>query len=328
MKAQTRQWKIAFFSCFLYPVLVLLFAESGYAQAPYPNRPINFIIPGPPGFGVDSACRLISKEAEKFLGQPIVPINRPGGSLVIGISAIAASKPDGYTIGYAGHPGLYVPPLTEKVPYHPVKDLRQIIEFGTLDIAIIVKGDSPFKSAKDLVAYARQNPGKMIYGAAGAGTLGHISMELIAKREGVRFTFIPFKGAPETEAAVLGGHILAAATGSINYGLLESGQTRLLFLVSDKRSDEYPNVPTLKDLGYDIPAPTVLNIAGPKGIPEDIVNKLEEAFLKAMKEPNFLKVMKELRITVSYRNSRELTDYVAYNYELFGKLLKEVQLTK
>ncbi|MCG6533539.1 MAG: tripartite tricarboxylate transporter substrate binding protein [Syntrophales bacterium LBB04] len=328
MKARMPQMRMPFFFCFLCAVLILFFAESGYPQAPYPDRPINFIQPSPAGSGADLACRAISKEAEQFLGQPIITVNKTGASLTIGIAAIAASKPDGYTIGYAGHPGMFTAPHLQKVPYHPVKDLTEVMQFGFMDIAIIVKGDSPFKNAKDLVAYARQNPGKLTYGSAGVGALGSIAMQLIAKKEGVQFTSIPFKGAPETEAAVLGGHVLVGVTGSINQSLLEAGQTKLLFLVADSRSAEYPNIPILKDLGYDIPAPTPVNIAGPKGMPEDIVKKLEEAFTKAMKGEVFLRAMKDLRMTVFHRNSKELTDYVAYNYELYGKLLKEVQLTK
>jgi hypothetical protein len=152
--------------------------------------------------------RLICKEAEKSLGQPIVPLNKPGGSFSIAIAAIASSTPDGYTIGYAGHPGMFVVPLTEKVPYHPVKDLKQIMQFGFLNIAVTVKGDSPFKKFEDIVTYARQNPKKLTYGSAGEGSFGHLGMELIAKREKVQFTHIPFKGSPETQVALLGGHIL------------------------------------------------------------------------------------------------------------------------
>ena len=172
-------------------------------------------------------CRLISKEAEKFLGQSIIRVNKPGGSFSIAIAAIASSNPDGYTIGYAGHPGLFVVPLTEKAPYHAVKDLKQIMQFGYLNIAVTVKEDSAFKKFEDVVTYARQNPKKLTYGSAGVGSFGHLGMELIGKKE------------------------------------------------------------------------------------EGIVKKLEDAFTKAMKEPAFIKGMKDLRLTIAYRNSMEMDDYVA-----------------
>src|SRR3990172_50292 len=154
-------------------IVIVFLAGPGYAQedvAKFPSRPITFMIPIPPGGTSDASIRLIAKEAEKFLGQPIVCVNKPGGSFSIAIAAIASSNPDGYTIGYAGHPGLFVTPLMGKVPYHPVKDLKQIMQFGYLNIAVTVKGDSPFKKFEDIIAYARQNPKKLTYGSAGVGS--------------------------------------------------------------------------------------------------------------------------------------------------------------
>jgi tripartite-type tricarboxylate transporter receptor subunit TctC len=311
-------------------VFILLFAQSGTAAedvSKYPSGPITFVIPVPPGGATDAACRLIAKEAEKILGRPIVCVNKPGGSFAVAIAAIASSAPDGYTIGYAGHPGLFVTPLTQKVPYHPVKDLKQIMQFGYLNIAVTVKGDSPFKTFEDIVTYARQNPKKLTYGSAGVGSFGHLGMEEIARRENVQFTHIPFKGSAETQVALLGGHLLVA-TGDFNYSMLEDGQIRLVLLIADARSPEFPQTPILKDLGYDIPAPTFLNVAGPAGLPEGIVKKLEDAFSTAMKQPAFLKGMKDLRLTVAFRNHRQMDEYVAQNCDAFAKLLKEIGLIK
>jgi len=311
---------------FLTLILTLLFSTPCLSQqtetGQYPTRPITFIVPVAAGATSDLACRLISKEAEKFLGQPITVINKPGASFTVGIAAIAAAKPDGYTIGYSGHPGMFVPPLTSKVPYHPVKDLRQVMQFGLMNVAVTVKGDSPFKDFKDITEYARQNPKKLSYGSGGVGTLGHLALEQIAKREKVQFTHIPFKGSPEIQAALLGGHILVG-TGDFTLGLLESGQIRLILLIAERHSTEYPRVPILSDLGYDTPAPTFLNVAGPKGMPDDVVKRLDDAFSKAMKEPAFIKGMKEFRFTIFYRNGKDLDNYMAANYDAFAKLLKE-----
>jgi len=282
-------------------------------------------VPTPAGSTADIPCRVLVKEAEKFLGQPIVVVNKPGASQAIGIAAIATAKPDGYTIGYAGHPGIFFAPLMEKVPYHPVKDLKPIVQFGYLNIAVTVKGDSPFKSFKDLVDFARKNPKKMAYGSSGTGTVGKVLMEQIARREGVQFTHIPFKGSSESQVALLGGHILAG-TGGFTPPLIESGQIRLLLLIAEKRSTEYPEVPIMKDLGYDIPAPLISIVIGPKGLPDEIVKRLEGALTKAMNEPAFLKVMKDILQTVVYRSSSELDDYVARNYETFAKIIKEMGL--
>ena len=328
MESQTRKIQ----ACLLIGLLIsLAFSAVSFAQPAdsqgFPNKPINFIVPSPPGGSTDLVYRLICKEAEKFLGQPIVIVNKPGASFSVGIAAIAVAKPDGYTIGYAGHPGMFVMPLTGKVPYHPIKDIREIMQFGYLNISVTVKGDSPFKDFKDIVAYARQNPKKLTYGSAGVGSFGHLAMEQIGRKEKVQFTHIPFKGSPETQTALLGGHVLVG-TGDFNYSMIEAGQIRLVLLVTGQKSPYYPDTPILKDLGYDIPAPTFLNIAGPKGMSDAVVNKLDEAFRKAMKEPGFIKGMKDLQLTVFYRNGKDLDNLVATSYDAFARILKEEGLIK
>jgi tripartite-type tricarboxylate transporter receptor subunit TctC len=324
MKVQLFQRKGLFFVC---AVFILVFAASGYSQERFPSRPITCIIPSSPGSTVDMIYRVICSEAQKILGQPIVPLNRAGGSMSVGIAALAASKPDGYTIGHTGHPGMFFTPFLEKVPYHPVKDLKQIMQFGLIQVPVVVRSDSPFKTSRDMVAYARQNPYKMTYATTG-GSMGSLAMTEIAKKEAIQFTEIPFKGVPEMETALLGGHVMVATTGGLNFPLLEAGKIRVLFLIAEERFKELPEVPTLKDLGYDIPAPLFLSIAGPKDIPEPIAKRLEEAFTQAMKQEPFLRGMKELHLTVFYRNSKDVTNYVARNYELLGKLMREVQPVK
>jgi len=312
-----------------FPLFFLV--TSGYPQetdiSKYPSRPITFISPLPPGASADLSLRLIAKEAEKFLGQPIVILNKSGGTHAVGAAAIAAAKPDGYTIGYTSTTPLVITPFLEKLPYHPLKDFQQIMQYGEVNFGVVVKGDSPYKSFSDLIGYARQNPKKGTFGTGGATSIGRLTVEQIAKKEGVQLTHIPFKGSPETEAALLGGHILFSASG-FNNAQIEAGQTRLLLLFSEDRRIEYPQTPVLKDLGYSFPSPMFLNVAGPKGLPREIVKKLEDAFTKAMKEPGFIKGMKDIQLPVVYRNSQELTDYVAQSYEVFAKLLKELGLAK
>jgi len=312
-------------------ILTFLLTSSGYSQeetAKYPSRPITFIDPMLPGNSGDLAIRLLGKEAEKYLGQPIVVVNKPGGGGTIGAAAIANAKPDGYTIGQSSvAASLFVIPYFEKVPYHPTKDLRQIMQYSAPNFGVIVKADSPFKSFMDLIAYARQNPKKLTYGTNGPNSLSNLLMEQIAKKEGVQFTHIPFKSSPDFQTALLGGHVLFTA-GDFSHSLIESGQTKLVLLLAEQPRVEYPQIPIPKDIGYEIPFPGMISVTAPKGIPDEIAKKLEEAFTKGMKEQAFLKGMKDLRLPIVYRNSKELSDYVAHNYEFFGKLLKDSGLTK
>ena len=309
---------------------ILPLTQAGVAQedvSKYPSKPITYICPVPPGTGTDLSIRLIAKELEKILKQSVVVVNKPGAALTVGTAAVASAKPDGYTIGFSGGPPLFFTPLLEKVPYHPIKDLRMVAQYGGFNFGVIVKGDSPFKRFKDLMDYARQNPKKLTYGTTGTNSMPHITMEGIAKQENVQITHIPFKGTPESQGALLGGHILAAA-GDFGVNLVDSGETRVVMMLKEEKSPEYPNVPILKDLGYNLPYPMMIAVITAKAVPDAIVKKLDDAFVKAMKEPAFISGMKELRLPVMYRSGKELDVYVAQNYEYYSKLFKELGLIK
>ncbi len=316
-----------------YIVLSGLFcAAAGHARdaqvATFPNRPITYVLPVPPGGPTDIGTRLLVKEAEKILGQPIVVVNRPGGTLTVGAAAIAAAKPDGYTIGYSAPSALFIVPFLEKLPYHPLKDFQQIMQWGSMNFGVSVSSNSPFKSFKDIVEYARQNPKKLNYGATGSISLQFLIMEQIARRENVQFTQIPYKGGGEVETALLGGHIDFGAS-EFSASQIDAGQIRLLFLFREERSAGYPQTPVLTDLGYgDIDTPLFLNVAGPAGLAPAVAQKLEDAFTSALKQPAFIEGIKKLRYTIAPRNSREMTEYVERNYEKFGKLLKELGFAK
>lgn len=312
-------------------LLTLLFVTAGYSQeedvAKYPSRPITLIIPLGAGAPGDLAARLIAKEAEKFLGQPIVPTNKPGGGTSIGISAIAKAKPDGYTIGYATHSGVFIGPLLDKLPYHGKKDLKPIMEYGILYFCVSVRAGSPFKSFQDIINYARQNPKKLTYATTGPTTMQYFIANQIFKKEKVEVTHIPFKTSPEGQTQLLGGHI-DFIIDAIVYPMVEAGMVRMLLMLNDQPAEEFPNIPTLKSLGYDIPTPMILSIAGPTGIPDGILKKIEDAFTKGMKEPGFIKGMENLRIPVLYRNSKDLGNYWTQSYDTYEKILKEMGLIK
>ncbi len=314
---------------FFLSITVLSSPVTGFAQedvSRFPTRPISYIQSFPPGNTADLAMRLISKEAEKILGQPIIVVSRPGNVGTIGIASVAAAIPDGYTIGNTPHSPMFVLPHLQKLPYHPVRDLKMIMQFGAFNMGVIVKSDSPFKSFKDLITFARENPGKLTYGTAGTNSMQSIIVEEIAKREKVQLLHVPFKATVEAQTALLGGHILVAA-GDFSYPLVRSGDARLLLLFREERSAEYPETPVLKDVGYDFSFPTLITVTGPKGLPGEIVRKLEDAFTRAMKEPAFINGMKELRLPIVYRNSRDLDAYVAHNYATYGRILKDMGLT-
>jgi len=310
----------------------LFYVAAVHAQdaevARFPSRPITYILPLPAGPPVDFVTRLLMKETETILGQPIIVLNKPGGALTIGAAAIAAAKPDGYTIGYTGPSALFIVPFIEKLPYDPLKDFQQIMQWASMNFGVSVRANSPFKSFKDIVVYARQNPKKLNYGTTGSVSIQFLITEQIARKEKVQFTQIPYKGGGEVETALLGDFIDFGAS-EFSAARIDAGQIRLLLLFRDERSAGYPQTPVLKDLGYgDINAPMFMNVAGPAGLAPVIAKKLEDAFTRAIKEPAFIKGIKELRWSIVHRNSKEMTEYVAHNYENYGKQLKELGLAK
>lgn len=327
MKPRFSQAKVVFFLTLL---LNLLAVKWGYPQevTKYPIRPINMIIPMSSGTTADLGMRLLGREAEKYLGQPIVVVNKAGGGGSIGYSAIATAKPDGYNIGLCvGAAPTFIMPFLEKLPYHPINDFKYILQYLNINLGVIVKGDSPFRSFKELIGYARQNPKKLTYGTNAPNSIGNLIIEQVAKKEEAQLTHIPFKSSTEFQTALLGNHIHFAA-GDFNVPQVEAGETRLLLSFMEKRPEDFPQIPILKDLGYDIPCPSLNGIFGPKDLPNDIVKKLEEAFSKAIKEPAFIKGIKDLHLYIFYRNSQELEEFMVRNYETYAKVLKEMGFIK
>jgi len=310
---------------------VLLCTQAGVAQedvSRYPSKPMTYVCPSSPGLATDTSVRLMARELEKILGQPVVVVNKPGAALTIGTAAVATAKPDGYTIGFTGGPPIYFTPLLEKVPYDPLKDLRMVAQYGgCTQGAVFVRGDSPFKTLKDMIAYARQNPKKVTFGTNGANSITHITMETIAKQEGVQMTHIPFKGTPESQAAVLGGHVTAAA-GDFVVDMADTGKIRLLMMLREDKSEFHPDIPILKDVGYNIPYAVLGIVMTQKAVPNAIVKKLEDAVATAMKQPAFMKGMRDLRLTLTFRSGQETDSYVAKSYEYYTKTFKEMGLIK
>ena len=322
------RWKAVLLMC-----LGLAFAVPGLADAleaegaRFPTQPINFILSLPAGSAGDMASRLISKEAEAILGKPIIIVNKPGGAHTIATATIAKAKPDGYTIGYVPPSPLFTVPFFEKLNYNPIEDLQAIIQYGEMRFGVITAPNAPFKTFKEMIEYARKNPGKMTYGTGGQNSIANISMEKIAREEHVRFTHIPFKASTEYQTALLGGHVMFSA-GEVNASLLEAGELRLLLLFTEQRLPEYPQVPVLKELGYKTSYPSLLAVMGPKGMPPGVLKKLEDAYTTASRQPKVIKGMSEMHLSMVYRNSRELTDYVIRNHELYGQMIKEMNLGK
>ena len=300
--------------------LLASFSNAWAAEEKFPARPVTLINPLPPGGPTDIVIRLLAERAGNALGQSVVPVNKPGGNFVIGISELQQAKPDGYVVGYLPPSGIFVLPHLEKTPYDTLKDFKPIIQYGAMSFGVVVQAESPYKTWKDIAEAGKK--AKFRYGHSGPRTLAAVVLNLMAKQEGFSFINIPYKGAPEYQTALIGGHLDLGA-GDFNYSLVEAGKIRPILMLAETRSPMYPDVQCLKDIGYDYPVPVPFILAAPKDTPAGVMKTLEDGFTKAAKDPEYIKGVADIKLLTTFRTSTEVSKYMAATYEKVGAMLKE-----
>ena len=288
---------------------------SAQAQA-FPSKPITLIVPWPAGGSTDRHLRGLAEIASRHLGQTIVVENKPGGGGTLGPGTMALNaRPDGYTI--AQYPlGMLRIPHMQKTAWHPLNDFSFIIGVTGYTFGFVVKADSPYKSFNDYIAAARQQPGKINYGSTGQGTSPHLLMEELADAAKVELNHVPYKGNADLMQAVLGGHVMAGSDATGWDKLVDAGQMRVLLTFGEQRTQRWPNVPTAKDLGYNVVSTSPYGLVGPKGMDPAVVRSLHDAFKKAMDDPKHLELLGQLNQAPWYKSPE---DYRAWAQATFAK---------
>jgi len=295
--------------------LALLFASAATAQE-FPSRPITLVCPFPAGGSTDTHLRRFAEISAKYLGQTILIENRPGGGGTVGPGHVTqTAKADGYTLSQM-HMGVFRTAHMQKLPWDPVRDFTYIIGVSGYTFGVVVKSDSPFKSFRDLLDYAKANPGKMSYASTGNGTSPHLMMEEVAMKTGVEFLHVPFKGSADATQALMGGHVMAQSDSSGWGRFVDAGQFRLLVTFGTQRTKHWPNVPTANDLGLDMVYSSPYGIVGPRGMEPRVVKILHDGFKKTLDDPEQLKVLDQLDQELWYQSSE---DYAKYARETFRK---------
>jgi tripartite-type tricarboxylate transporter receptor subunit TctC len=309
-------------------LLSLALAGSLHSQQAYPTKPVNLLIGYAPGGVVDISERFMASKVEKILGQPFVVTNNGGGGSSVAAEIIAKKPADGYNIFAGASTGLIRIPQFRTVPYKP-DDFIPIMHFAFPTLTpIVVKSTSPWKTFKELVDYAKKNPGTITYSTTGVGSPMHLGMEFVAKQEGIQWTHIPFPGAMPAFTALLGGHVQVNAGAGESVPYIKDGTVRLLANLAERRVKAWPNTPTLKELGYDYYNESVFLFAVPKGTPKAIVDRLDEAFHKAMSDPEFEGVMAKVEFEGSYRNSADTKKYLDDAYNRIGAFIRELKIPR
>lgn len=270
------------------------------AQAEWPkDNPIEIIVAFAPGGSTDVMARAMQPFLEKALGAKIVIVNKPGASGEIAYTYLAQAKPDGYTFSFINTPGYLSMQVQRKLRYDP-KVIQAVARIVDDPSAFVVKADSPHKTLKELVAFAKANPRKVFVGSSGVGTDDHLAMILLELAADVTLTHVPFPGASETRTSLLGGHI---TVGGLNVSEFSGGDTksfRPLVVFGDKRSPLAPDVPTAKEQGFDILMSSERGLAAHRDVPADIRAKFSAAVRIVMNDPEFQAKAKQLALPLAY----------------------------
>jgi tripartite-type tricarboxylate transporter receptor subunit TctC len=296
------------------------------AQA-FPSRPIKYICPWPAGGSTDIVMRAFAESAGKTLGQTVVVENRPGASGTLGALELANAKPDGYTLAQLPHSVFRVPHM-QKTSFDTLRDFTWIACLTGYTFGLVVPADSPFKTIKDLVDYAKANPEKVSYGSTGIGTSPHLAVEEFAQRAGIKLTHVPFKGNADNMQAVLGGHTMAASDATGWAPHVDSGKLRLLATYGSKRTRRWASVPTLDELGYKTVSDSPFGVGGPKGMEAAVVRTLHDAFKKTLEDPVVVATLDKFDQPVIYLDSEAYTKWARETYAAERATMERLGLAK
>jgi tripartite-type tricarboxylate transporter receptor subunit TctC len=301
------------------------FAAAALAQS-YPSRPIRVIVPFPPGDAADILSRLIGPKISERLGHQLVVENRPGASGQIGLEVLKNSTPDGYTIGVGQGGNLVVAPHTyKKLPYEPLKDFVPVAELATNYLAVVANPGVPFKTAAEMVAWAKANPGKLTLATNGEGGFPHLAFENLAAMAGFSFQHIPYKGATQIVTDVIGGQVqlgIGAYTSMSPHVL--SGRLRLIAVTNPVRVPNKPELPIFADAvpGYD--SRGWFGYIAPAATPREIIRLLNEEINRAMKLPDVADKMVASGLIIVTESPEFFGDVIKSDYAKYGKLARDI----
>jgi tripartite-type tricarboxylate transporter receptor subunit TctC len=308
---------------------IAVFANAAWAQE-FPSRPIRFIVSFPPGGGNDLMARLVANVVSSRVGQPVVVENRAGAAGVVGTAAVANSAPDGYTVLVTGDVPITQAHLLGKVPYDPAKDLYPLVKGASVPTTVLVAGNAPFKTLKDLLAHARANPGKVSWGTPGNGTSMHVELETLKEALGLDIVHIPYKGAAPIMGDAMGGQITVGAPGlPPTIGNIKSGKLRLLAVWSPNRVSAFPDVPTVREATGNAALegmPTWYGFLLPAGVPKEIATRLEAEIIAGLKDAEVMRKLSEAGATVVAQPATAFAEANRAQTAMFAAIFKKLNL--
>ncbi|MBP1730714.1 MAG: LacI family transcriptional regulator [Deltaproteobacteria bacterium] len=313
-----------------FALLCVLGFGSLASAASYPARNIEMVIPMLAGAAGDITGRILAEELSKEMGARVIVSNKPGGNFTLGTDMVARAKKDGYTIAYTNSPAIvYARALEPKaVPYNPEKDLDPLGLHVFFPQAIAVQAKAPWKTFKELVDYAKQNPGKLRCANPGHGSASTFVLELTQNLVGMKVTQVPTKGGQLVATTLMGGHVeMSVGAISMFASHVQNGELRLLLIT--KKLPEFPDVPTLNDLGYKADLPSGwFALYGPAGLPADVKKVLVPAIKKAVESPVMRPKLEKMFYLVDYRSPEHLAKMAKEEHEAMSAIAKQLGIQK
>lgn len=289
----------------------VLAATAAQAQPnDYPNHPITLVVGYGAGGGTDMCFRALALTAGKELGQSIVIDNKPGAGSSLSIGYVANQKPDGYTLAALSTGAILNQFLVPGIEYDVLKDLTPIAMVAQYQVGLLVRADSPWQSLDDVIAAAKEKAGKVAFSTAGVGTPQHLTMVRLGDTVGASWTHVPYKSGIEASTALVRGDVDVMAQTAEWVPYVRDGRLRLLNVFTEDRMEGFESAPTLVEAGYDLVAPSVLGLVGPKGMDPAIVSRIDQAFKVAIDTPEFRNCTDMFGLKTDYKNATDFTAHI------------------
>jgi len=296
------------------------------SKAEYPTKPVSFLIPFGVGGSADVMGRVLANGTKTSLGQPIVPINRPGAGGGIMYTALKASKADGYTVGW-NSTSILTSTNIGNVPFK-YDAFEHVCRIGFTSMPIAVKADSPWKTFKELMTYAKSNPGKIKIGNAGTGSGTHLVAVLVEKEMGIKVVHVPL-GGKRRVPSLLGGEVEAICVPLPEAApQVQAGMIRLLAVPTEMRDPKFTDVPTMKEEGCPVVLELFRGISVPKGTPKAVIQKLEKSFEMGAQDKDFINVANKKGFNISFQGSQDFEAYLKEQNDIVAKALQLGNLVK
>lgn len=311
--------------------LTLSFAAWSSAAGPanYPVKPVTIIVPTAAGGVNDTLCRAIAESMKKYFPKPLVVVNKAGAGGIAGTVEFINSPPDGYTLESGSFGWSVLPTHLQIPPPYTVDQAVPVIQVVSAPSTLAVQASAPWKNMKELLDYARANPGKVRLGHAGAGTYTHLVPVEFSEMQGVRFTMVPFVGSAPTLIALMGGNIdVASIYPNDVVAQARAGQVRVLAVFSEKRIKAMPDAPTLKEQGFDLVRACGFPVMVPKNTPVAIMKVLHDAIKKASEDPAFVSRMETLGYDLKYYSTEDAQKLLLDWHKNSGAVIQRLGLAK